>query len=90
MHLSVAIDTPTIALIGPMPLERVGPMGNRHRAIQCERLSERERNHRKTDMRPMLSIQTDVVIDACDSLLSSLAKSMSTKEHQNRYHSDAA
>lgn len=90
MHLSVAIDTPTIALIGPMPLERVGPMGNRHRAIQCERLSERERNHRKTDMRPMLSIQTDDVIDACDSLLSSLAKSMSTKEHQNRYHSDAA
>jgi len=75
MHLSVAIDTPTVALIGPMPVERVGPLGPRHRAIQCERLSERERNHRKTDMRPMLSIQTEDVIDACDSLLSSLSGS---------------
>ena len=80
MHLSVAIDTPTIALIGPMPVERVGPLGPRHRAIQCERLSERERHQRKTDMRPMLSIQIEHVIDACDSLLSSISRSNQSKD----------
>lgn len=90
MHLSVAIDTPTIALIGPMPVERVGPMDKRHRAIQCERLSERERNHRKTDMRPMLSIQPQHVIDACDNLLGSLGKSKPTKENWSRDNSAAA
>lgn len=81
MHLSVAIDTPTIALIGPMPVERVGPKSNRHRAIQRERLSELERNHRKTDLRPMLSIQPEDVIDACDSLLDSLRKSNPNRQN---------
>lgn len=81
MHLSVALDTPTIALIGPMPVERVGPKSNRHRAIQCERLSELERNHRKTDLRPMLSIQPEDVTAACDNLLGSLWKSNPNRQN---------
>lgn len=70
MHLSVAVDTPTVALIGPMPIERVGPMGERHRAIQKERLPKELKSERKTNMGPMLSIDSQTVCEACDSILS--------------------
>lgn len=66
MHLSVALDIPTIALIGPMPAERVGPLGAMHATVQIDRLSEKERSQRKTDLRPMLSIQIEHVQAACD------------------------
>lgn len=69
MHLSVAVDTPTVALIGPMPIERVGPFGERHRAIQRERLPKELKSERKTNMAPILSIDSQSVCDACDSLL---------------------
>jgi len=72
MHLSVALDTPTVALIGPMPAERVGPLGSMHATIQNHRLTEKERNHRKSDLRPMLSIQVDDVTEACDRICSQI------------------
>ena len=73
MHLSVALNTPTVALIGPMPVERVGPLGPLHRSVQRDRLSEQERSNRKSDHRPMLSIQVDDVTEACDALASQIA-----------------
>lgn len=66
MHLAVALDVPTIALIGPMPAERVGPLGSIHATVQKVKLTEKERDHRKSDLRPMLSIQIDDVTAACD------------------------
>ncbi|MEY2612324.1 MAG: Lipopolysaccharide core heptosyltransferase RfaQ [Planctomycetota bacterium] len=69
MHLSVAIDIPTVSLIGPMPIGRVGHFSEKHIAIQRESLTEKERSRRKTDTRPMLSIQASDVIEACDELL---------------------
>jgi ADP-heptose:LPS heptosyltransferase len=73
MHLSVALNTPTVALIGPMPVERVGPLGPLHRSVQRDSLSEQERSNRKSDHRPMLSIQVDDVTEACDTLASQTA-----------------
>lgn len=72
MHLSVAVDTPTVALIGPMPMERVGPLGSKHRAIQNERLTKRQKSERKTNMLPILSIDVPMVCNACDSILGEL------------------
>ncbi|MCY3006413.1 MAG: glycosyltransferase family 9 protein [Planctomycetota bacterium] len=69
MHLSVALDTPTIALIGPMPVERVGPLGPKHLGVQRDRLTEQERSNRKSDLRPMLSIRVEDVTGACDALV---------------------
>jgi len=69
MHLSVAIDIPTVSLIGPMPIGRVGHFSEKHIAIQRESLTEKERNRRKTDTKPMLSIQASDVIEACDEIL---------------------
>lgn len=69
MHLSVAIDIPTVSLIGPMPIGRVGHFSEKHIAIQRESLTEKERDRRKTDTKPMLSIQASDVIEACDEIL---------------------
>ena len=67
MHLSVAVGTPTVGLIGPMPIERVGPLGSQHIGIQNARLLQS--SNRKTDCSPMLSIESDQVVRACDQLL---------------------
>ena len=69
MHLSAALGTPTVGLIGPMPSERVGPLGPMHRTIQNERLPLNDRHRRRSDVGPMLSIQIDTVNQAVDSLL---------------------
>lgn len=70
MHLSVAVGTPTIGMIGPMPSERVGPMAPNHIAIQRERLNSDRMSDRKSNTGPMLSITTEDVCAACDQLLS--------------------
>ena len=67
MHLSVALTTPTVGLIGPMPIERVGPLGSQSVAIQNTQLLTS--SNRKTDCGPMLSIGTVEVIRACDQLM---------------------
>ena len=67
MHLSVAVSTPTVAMIGPMPIERVGPIGKNHVGVQNGRLVHA--SDRKTDCGPMLSIESEQVIRACDQLL---------------------
>lgn len=79
MHLSVAVDTPTVALIGPMPIERVGPLGPRHRAIQNERLTKQQKSERKTNLSPILSIDVPMVCEACDSILGELSPSFLTR-----------
>jgi heptosyltransferase I len=70
MHLSVAVDTPTIGMIGPMPIERTGPLGSKHRAIQKYRLPADLKSERRTNCEPILSITVDDVTTACDSILS--------------------
>lgn len=67
MHLSVAVGTPTVGLIGPMPIERVAPLGPQNVGVQNMRLLQS--SDRKTDCAPMLSIDTEQVIRACDQLL---------------------
>jgi heptosyltransferase-1 len=72
MHLACALDVPTVGLIGPMPVERVGPKGANRIAVQRLTLNEGQRAHRKTDCGPMLSIDVAGVLSACDSLLSAI------------------
>lgn len=69
MHLACALGIPTIGLIGPMPVERVGPRGYGQVAIQRLTLPENQRHRRKTECGPMLSIEVASVARACDSLL---------------------
>jgi lipopolysaccharide heptosyltransferase I len=71
MHLSVAVETPTVGMIGPMPIERVGPIGQQNRGVQCETLPRSLKSQRKTDCKPMLSIQVEDVCNACGTILSS-------------------
>ncbi len=75
MHLSVAVETPTVGMIGPMPIERVGPIGQQNRGVQCETLPRSLKSQRKTDCKPMLSIQVEDVCNACGTILSSSSKS---------------
>ena len=67
MHLSVANGTPTIGLIGPMPIERVGPRGSNSAGVQNVRLIKA--SARKFDCAPMLSISAEEVIRVCDQLM---------------------
>ena len=67
MHLSVALGTPTIGMIGPMPIERVCPYGAHNSGVQNVRLSKTA--ERKTDCLPMLSIFSEHVIQVCDQLM---------------------
>lgn len=69
MHLAVAVDTPTVGLIGPMPAERVGPRGPYHATIQNASLPTELRHLRKSECGPMLSISVDEVCAACDRIL---------------------
>lgn len=67
MHLSVANGTPTIGLIGPMPIARVGPYGTNNAGVQNVRLMTA--SARKTDCTPMLSISSEEVMRVCDQLM---------------------
>lgn len=71
MHLAVAVDTPTVGLIGPMPAERVGPRGPFHATVQKASLPPELRHLRKSECGPMLSISVDDVCAACDRVLES-------------------
>jgi heptosyltransferase I len=73
-HLSVAVETPTVGLIGPMPRERTGPLGQFHRAVQRDRLPPELKSERRTNTGPILSITVDDVIQACDSILLQLRR----------------
>jgi ADP-heptose:LPS heptosyltransferase len=74
MHLSVALGTPTIGMIGPMPIERVAPYGPQHVGIQRERLPESRQSERKSECAPMLSIQVDDVLQGCDRIMERIIK----------------
>jgi len=67
MHLSVAVGTSTVGLIGPMPIARVAPLGSQNVGLQNARLLRA--SDRKTDCGPMLSIDVDQVVQVCDQLL---------------------
>ena len=67
MHLSVALGTPTVGLIGPMPIERVCPYGANNVGIQNIRLLKG--SNRKTDVTPIQSISANEVIHACDRIM---------------------
>ncbi len=69
MHLAVAVNTPTVGLIGPMPAERVGPRGPFHATVQNASLPPALRHLRKSECGPMLSISVDEVCAACDRVL---------------------
>jgi len=72
MHLSVAVGTPTIGMIGPMPLERVVPYGAANIGIQRDSLASFNSSDRKKDCRPMLSITVDDVQQACDTVMNGI------------------
>jgi len=69
MHLSVALGTPTIGMIGPMPIERVRPYGTSNLGVQNVRLLKPA--NRKDDCGPMLSIFAEHITQACDQLMDS-------------------
>jgi len=74
MHLSVAVGTPTVGMIGPMPLERVGPIGPIHIGVQNETLAPSQKSQRKLDCKPMLSISIEDVFTACGTILSNASQ----------------
>lgn len=74
MHLSSALGTPTVAMIGPMPGERVGPIGPFDRCVQNLRLATENRHERRESMEPMLSISPELVFEAIDSVMEQLAR----------------
>lgn len=74
MHLSVALGTPTVGMIGPMPIERVRPYGPQNIGLQNETLPSDRMSDRKTDCRPMLSITLDDVVAACDKIMDRLVR----------------
>jgi heptosyltransferase I len=83
MHLAVALGIPTVGIIGPMPTERVGPMGmggpfaDLHASVQNVRLPRSQVHDRKTECRPMLSIMPRHVTEACDRVLRNALSSSS-------------
>lgn len=90
MHLAVAVDVPTVALIGPMPIERVGPIdpehanglehaSPKHASVQIERLPLSAIHRRRDDCRPMLSIEVEHVAVACDRVLDAQSGQLETR-----------
>ncbi|MCA9246478.1 MAG: lipopolysaccharide heptosyltransferase I [Planctomycetales bacterium] len=69
MHLAAALETPTVALFGPMPHERNGPYGDGHIAIQKACLAGGSRQRRNANNDTMLAIEVDDVCAVCDRLL---------------------
>ena len=69
MHLAAALETPTVALFGPMPSERNGPYGEEHIALQKSRMEGGSRARRTATNETMLAIHVDDVTRACDEIL---------------------
>lgn len=69
LHIAVAVGSPCIGLYGPMPAERNGPYGHRHRAIQIRSLegTRISPHHAPRDL--MDAIEVSHVCEACDEIL---------------------
>lgn len=69
IHLAAAVDTPTVALYGPMPAERNGPYGAKHIALQKVTLTGTSRERRSAGPESMEAIPVAEVSAACDDML---------------------
>jgi heptosyltransferase-1 len=69
LHLAVAVDTPCVGLLGPMPAHRNGPFGPQHVAVEGKTPWRFLGNHKRS-MRSILSIVPSSVVEACDAVLS--------------------
>lgn len=74
MHLAAAVDTPCVALFGPMPAERNGPYGARHVVVQKMCLQGSSRERRTAGPESMNAIEVADVVAACDGVLGRRAK----------------
>jgi ADP-heptose:LPS heptosyltransferase len=70
LHIAAAVGAPCVGLFGPMPHERNGPYGQRHIALQVERLTGGSRERRTADNATMRAISVDLVAAACEAILS--------------------
>ena len=74
MHVSVAKDTPVIAVFGPTDPRKVGPIGKSHRVIQAADCRQCE----KADCRRLClyDVEVGVVQEAVENALNRLQSSL--------------
>jgi heptosyltransferase-1 len=81
LHLAVAVGTPCVGILGPMPAKRNGPYGPQHESVEGT-APWRFFGLHKRSMRSILSVTSDAVAAACRSVLAQ-------SPHPTQ-HSDAA
>jgi ADP-heptose:LPS heptosyltransferase len=69
MHLAAAVGTPCVALFGTTRPSESGPYGGQHVCVQHNYQSGSSRQRRKAANLAMRDITTDMVCEACDTLL---------------------
>jgi lipopolysaccharide heptosyltransferase I len=70
MHLAVAVGTPTISLHGPSRAEWCGAYGPKNIRLQARYEAGSSQERRTADDSAMRAITVDIVVAACDRLLS--------------------
>jgi ADP-heptose:LPS heptosyltransferase len=74
MHLAVAVGTPTISLHGPSRAEWCGAYGPQNIRLQTRYEAGSSNERRQADDSAMRAIDVETVAEACDRLLSMVAK----------------
>jgi lipopolysaccharide heptosyltransferase I len=69
LHMAAAVNTPCVALFGPMPADRNGPYGAGHAVVQKMCLSGNSRSRRTAGPESMLAITVEDVVQACNQIL---------------------
>jgi ADP-heptose:LPS heptosyltransferase len=69
LHLAAAVGTPCVGLYGPTRIERCGPYGKNHIALQAYYQGGTRRQRRRADNLAMQAIDVAHVCRACDDVL---------------------
>ena len=75
MHLAAAVDTPCVALYGATRPENSGPYGSQHIALQSYYQVGTSRERRAADNDAMRAITTEMVVEACQRVLTRAVRS---------------
>jgi lipopolysaccharide heptosyltransferase I len=70
LHLAAAVGTACVGLYGPWPAEGHGPYGPQHIAVQKAFLDGSTRQRRRASAQFMEAIGVEMVVEACDTILS--------------------
>ena len=72
LHIAAAVGTHCVGLYGPMPAKRNGPYGVQNRSLQVRSLEGTNISPHRAPRDLMDAIDTDLVCNACDEILSEL------------------